>query len=83
MAARTPQDMSNEELLKNESIYKTSVTITFISCVLIFAIGVYLLISKNGKINVFLFLPIIFAGSGYASYTMLKGIRKEKTSRNI
>ncbi|MEJ2882219.1 hypothetical protein [Pedobacter sp. GR22-6] len=83
MATKTPQDMSNEELLKIENIYKTSVTVTIISCTIMLAVGIYLLIAKEGKINVFLFLPIVFAGTGYTSYTSLKSIRKEKASRNI
>lgn len=83
MATKTPQDMSNEELLKIENIYKTSVTVTIISCTIMLAVGIYLLIAKEGKINVFLFLPIVFAGTGYTSYNSLKSIRKEKASRNI
>lgn len=83
MATKTPQDMSNEELLKIETFYKTSVTLTIISCTVILAVGIYLLIAKNGKINAFLFLPIVFAGTGFTSYNALKGIRKEKATRNI
>ncbi|MBE9602359.1 hypothetical protein [Pedobacter sp. MC2016-24] len=83
MAVKTPQDMSNEELLKYENIYKTSVILTTVSCTLILAIGIYLLIAKGGKINVFLFLPIVFAGTGITTYSSLKGVRKEKTLRNI
>lgn len=83
MAIKPPQDMSNEELLKNETTYKASVTLTVISCTFMLAVGIYLLVVKGGNINVFLFLPVVFAATGFTTYKLLKEIRKEKATRNI
>ena len=83
MTIKTPQEMSNEELLKNEKTLKASVTVTIISCLIMLGTGIFLLISKSGKINVFLFLPLVFAATGFTSYNSLKGIKKEILSRNI
>ncbi|HWW41923.1 hypothetical protein [Pedobacter sp.] len=83
MAIKPPQDMSNKELLKNESIFKTSVTLTIISCTFMLAVGIYLLIAKGEKINAFLFLPVVFAATGFTTYNSLKAIRKEKAARDI
>lgn len=81
--AKRPNEMSNEELLKNETALKILMVLIISGCVIMLAAGVYLFFAKGGKINTFLFLPITFAAIGFSNYTTLKGIKKEKANRSI
>lgn len=83
MADKKLQEMSNEELLKQEKTLRIS-TGFLAGCALVMLFcGVYLMVTKERKFNAFLVIPISFIPIIALSAKSLKEIRKEKELRGI
>ncbi|HTN17278.1 MAG TPA: hypothetical protein VL092_06335 [Chitinophagaceae bacterium] len=83
MADKKLQEMSNEELLKQERTLKISTGFLAGSALVMLFCGIYLMAAKEGKFNTFLVIPVSFIPIIALSAKSLKETRKEKESRGI
>ncbi|TDP01036.1 hypothetical protein [Flavobacterium sp. 245] len=82
MAAKKPEEMSNEELLKNEIIFKTVIYILLIFAVILLAAGIWLTIVKK-QFSALTVIPISLGIIVMVNANTLKTLQKEKKSRGL
>ncbi|MTH17380.1 hypothetical protein [Flavobacterium sp. LC2016-01] len=82
MAAKKPQEMSNEELLKNESILKTIIYLLLFFSIVLLALGIWITIVKK-QFSALTVIPLSLGIIIMVNANTLKTLQKEKKSREL
>lgn len=82
MASKKPDEMSNEELLKNEKILKLVITMGIVAALLMLATGIGLSMVQK-KFSALAAIPISMGVIVMVNITNLKTLQKEKASRGL
>ncbi|KAF2333257.1 hypothetical protein [Flavobacterium daemonense] len=82
MAAKKPEEMSNEELLKNETILKTIMYLLIFFAVILLAAGIWLIIEKK-QFNALTITPMMLGIIVMVNANNLKALKKERKSRGL
>lgn len=81
MASKKPDEMSNEDLLKNEKMLKTITYMLTGALIALFVVGI-IMIAKKG-LNALLIIPITLIPVVLINFNSLKEIQKEIKTRNV
>ncbi|WP_431243156.1 hypothetical protein ACQ9BO_26875 [Flavobacterium sp. P21] len=81
MVAKKPEEMSNEELLKNEKLIKTMLYMLIFFALILFAAGIWLTIVK-GKFSALTVVPLSLGIIALANANNLKNLQKEKKAED-
>lgn len=82
MATKKPEEMSNEELLKNEKLIKTMLYILIFFALILLAVGIWLTIVQH-KFSALTVIPLSLGIIALANANNLKTLQKEKKSRGL
>ncbi len=82
MAAKKPEEMSNEELLKNEIILKTVIYVLLVFAIILLAAGIWLTIVKK-QFSALTAIPLSLGIIIMVNANTLKTLKKEKNSRGL
>ncbi|MHC0443412.1 hypothetical protein [Flavobacterium sp. 3-210] len=82
MATKKLEEMSNEELLKNEKLVKTIFYILIFFALILLAAGIWLTIVKH-KFSALTVVPLSLGIIALANASNLKNLQKEKKSRGL
>lgn len=81
MASKKPDEMSNEDLLKNEKMLKAITYMLTGALIALFVVGI-IMIAKKG-LNALLIIPITLIPVVLINFNSLKEIQKEIKTRNV
>lgn len=82
MATKKLEEMSNEELLKNEKLVKTMLYILIFFALILLAAGIWLTIVQH-KFSALTVVPLSLGIIALANANNLKALQKEKKSRGL
>ncbi|MDQ6471928.1 hypothetical protein RB619_14845 [Flavobacterium sp. LHD-80] len=82
MAAKKPEEMTNEELLKNEVLFKTIIYLLLFFAILLLALGIWLTIVKK-QFSALTVIPLSLGIIVMVNANTLKTLQKEKKSRGL
>ena len=82
MASKKPADLSNEELLKNEKMIKTTIYILIFFAIILLGCGIWLTIATK-KFSAITVIPLSLGIIVLANAKNLKVVQKEKKNRGL
>jgi peptidoglycan biosynthesis protein MviN/MurJ (putative lipid II flippase) len=83
MPIKKTNEMSNEELLKQEKTLTVMISLLIVSTVMMIGAGIFIMITKKGRFNTFLIVPLCFSIIFLLNVNSLKELRKEKKGRGL